>query len=66
MAAVEMDKQFYVFYHAPHQSNAEYLEVLKARLKVIESHISIVGYHPGPSTSTLLEKRNITSKNANK
>ena len=38
MAAMKTIKQLDMFYQAPYQSNANYLESLKAHLKVSEAH----------------------------
>ena len=46
IAAAEKDKQVYLFYQAPYQSNQDYLEAFKEHLKVIEAHNGAVEYHP--------------------
>ena len=45
MAAVETNKQVYMFYQVPYQSNADYLKALKAHIKLGEAHNVVVGYH---------------------
>ena len=65
MAAVETNKQVYMFYQAPYQSNADYLEKFKAHLKLSKSHNGSVGYHPELAEVSVQEKYNITSDTAN-
>ena len=66
MAAVETYKQVYMFYHAPYQSNAYYLESFKTHIKVSEPHNGAVGYYLGLAAIVLQEKHNITSDTAQK
>ena len=54
MTVVETDKQVYLLYQAPYQSNTGYLEDFKSHLKFSEAHDGSVGYHPGLAASTLL------------
>ena len=65
MAEVETDKQVYLLYQAPYQSNADCLEAFKAHLKVSEAHNGVVGYHLGLSAVTQQKKYIITSDNTN-
>ena len=46
MAAVKTDKQAYLFYQGPCQSNVDYLEAFKAHLRVRKSHDGAVVYCP--------------------
>ena len=43
MAAVENNKQVYLFYQAFHQSNMDYMEAFKSDLKLSEAHNGAVG-----------------------
>ena len=43
MAAVENNKQVYLFYQAFHQSNMDYLEAFISNLKLSEAHNGAVG-----------------------
>ena len=45
MDKVETNKQVYLFYKAPYQSNADNLTSLKAHIKLIKSHNGAVVYH---------------------
>ena len=56
MAAVEIDKQLYMFYQAPYQSNVDYLEAFKANLIVNKAHNGSLGYHLVLSAVALQEK----------
>ena len=66
MAAVETNKQVYMFYQVPYQSNADYLKALKAHIKLSEAHNVVVGYHWVLAATALKEKHNITSNTLNK
>ena len=66
MAAVETNKQVYMVYQAPYHSNADYLEVFKAHLKLIKAQNIALGYHPGLAVVALQVKYIITSDTANK
>ena len=61
---VETNKQVYMFYQSPYQSNTDYIEVLKAHLKIRKSHNGSMRYHPGLAAAALLEKYNITGYNS--
>ena len=62
---METDKQVFMFYQIPYQSNADYLEALKVHLKVSEAYNGAMGYHLVLVAVALQEKNNITSGTAN-
>ena len=66
MAVVETNKQVYIFYQAPYQSNADYLEAFKSHINVSESHNGAVRYNPVLAVIALQEKHSISSNNTNK
>ena len=64
VAAVETNKQAYMFDKSPYQPNVGSLEAFKAHLKVSEAQNGVVGYHPGLAEIKLQERHNITRNTA--
>ena len=60
MATFETHRQVYMFYQETYQSNADYLEAIRAHPRVSEAHNGAVGYHPRLSAIALQEKHIIT------